>query len=905
MAYAAEGLAEEQLLGLSSLAADSVSNGGPSVSIPPDSAGLPSVLAALGCAESVTAAELLRTHITGGAKAVDARLKAAGIKSMGQRLKVQNALQQGADCDRIVMSLLHAKLAEAPDIQLPLSQPPAPEPVAAQELVAVVPPSAAPSTAVPPEEPPPPLPPPPASAPHSAAEPQQWRVVFFPQVFVRNRPSVTAAKVSALPTGAPIHVAYIDSQGWARLEGAEERWVLTHGASIGLQMPLIQLYSQSDQLAIQDSLARLSSGRELSVRGRTIEALEALEAGLISIDAVDPTLKELEVRSPSLLLSPSAEAALALCLRVCVPCRAWTSRLPPVSCGWSSDGSPLLASQETALCLEKCATLAHAIKLDRARHDNGRNGGRNGGLGGGLGGGHGGGSAASATLDGAAPSVATAEALLSLLRSRGLEATALAALDKKALSAALSEAGFKTGPRLKLEAALSRRAAPSAAAAAGAAGESADLYHNECFGAMSAPLTSAAQFGYAWDLFIVAATSLSDHRSRTNRRHYQICAYMAMSGVALGMYDNVIILAQEALAAPKPLADVLVGLVQVAKTVQEEVRTSAEALHREVEKLSRTMRDGGAGRAKWEGLIREMMSTPQRREEFVSGGLCEPAMVAACTHEELRTGTGAARRVLENGVYIGLLSQAKRQMELSMTGAVRLAPGETGGRYHCVPPQRAVTPGLVSLLGRTDEVVRRNVETLRRERLVVVDDVLDAEWLRKAQAEAASMETSGRMRGENKSPCNPGEVSMEFGLWDVRRRAALQTESPSLFHAVQCMWNLGGELETPLGLALRVPQVFLLASYPPGALYHRHMDSYDGKDIPRLLTVLLYLNWEPREGGQLRAHLPGGPCDIDPLPGRLCVFFAQEVEHEVLPSIGQRHALTLWIWDVKKDDKGR
>jgi len=96
MAYAAEGLAEEQLLGLSSLAADSVSNGGPSVSIPPDSAGLPSVLAALGCAESVTAAELLRAHITGGAKAVDARLKAAGIKSMGQRLKVQNALQQGA-----------------------------------------------------------------------------------------------------------------------------------------------------------------------------------------------------------------------------------------------------------------------------------------------------------------------------------------------------------------------------------------------------------------------------------------------------------------------------------------------------------------------------------------------------------------------------------------------------------------------------------------------------------------------------------------------------------------------------------------------------------------------------------------------------------------------------------------
>ena len=31
----------------------------------------------------------------------------------------------------------------------------------------------------------------------------------------------------------------------------------------------------------------------------------------------------------------------------------------------------------------------------------------------------------------------------------------------------------------------------------------------------------------------------------------------------------------------------------------------------------------------------------------------------------------------------------------------------------------------------------------------------------------------------------------------------------------------------------------------------------------------------------------------------------QEVEHEVLVSQGRRQALTLWIWDVKKDSKGR
>jgi hypothetical protein len=30
-----------------------------------------------------------------------------------------------------------------------------------------------------------------------------------------------------------------------------------------------------------------------------------------------------------------------------------------------------------------------------------------------------------------------------------------------------------------------------------------------------------------------------------------------------------------------------------------------------------------------------------------------------------------------------------------------------------------------------------------------------------------------------------------------------------------------------------------------------------------------------------------------------------QVEHEVLPSEGERFAVTLWIWSTAKDDKGR
>ena len=100
------------------------------------------------------------------------------------------------------------------------------------------------------------------------------------------------------------------------------------------------------------------------------------------------------------------------------------------------------------------------------------------------------------------------------------------------------------------------------------------------------------------------------------------------------------------------------------------------------------------------------------------------------------------------------------------------------------------------------------------------------------------------------------------------------------------------------------PQV-LLASYPPNSYYRRHLDSYDGQDIPRMLTVLIYLGWEPRAGGELRCHLASGAVDVAPEPGRVVVFYSQEVEHEVLLSHGQRLAMTLWIWDVRKDQKGR
>ena len=53
-------------------------------------------------------------------------------------------------------------------------------------------------------------------------------------------------------------------------------------------------------------------------------------------------------------------------------------------------------------------------------------------------------------------------------------------------------------------------------------------------------------------------------------------------------------------------------------------------------------------------------------------------------------------------------------------------------------------------------------------------------------------------------------------------------------------------------------------------------------------------------------HLPGAKRrDLRPVPGRVVVFFSQEIEHEVLASEGERIVLTQWVWDVKLDAMGR
>lgn len=86
-----------------------------------------------------------------------------------------------------------------------------------------------------------------------------------------------------------------------------------------------------------------------------------------------------------------------------------------------------------------------------------------------------------------------------------------------------------------------------------------------------------------------------------------------------------------------------------------------------------------------------------------------------------------------------------------------------------------------------------------------------------------------------------------------------------------------------------------------GARYVKHVDdalAHRG----RRLTVIAYCNpgWERAHGGSLRLHVKRGPRDVDPLDGRLVLFWSDaRCPHEVLPAYRERYAVSVWFSDAE------
>ena len=96
--------------------------------------------------------------------------------------------------------------------------------------------------------------------------------------------------------------------------------------------------------------------------------------------------------------------------------------------------------------------------------------------------------------------------------------------------------------------------------------------------------------------------------------------------------------------------------------------------------------------------------------------------------DELTNLNGRAAVALRYGMYTGLMHTIKVRFESQMTVRTRYAPGETGGRYRCLPPERMVRAGYTPLMSEADAM------TLKRDRYVVVDEVLSPELLAQVQA---------------------------------------------------------------------------------------------------------------------------------------------------------------------------
>ena len=101
----------------------------------------------------------------------------------------------------------------------------------------------------------------------------------------------------------------------------------------------------------------------------------------------------------------------------------------------------------------------------------------------------------------------------------------------------------------------------------------------------------------------------------------------------------------------------------------------------------------------------------------------------------------------------------------------------------------------------------------------------------------------------------------------------------------------------------------MIANYPGGgSRFARHIDNTTGDG--RRLTMLIYLNpgWQREQGGALRLtpstsekyaeeNKSADAIDVYPECGRVAMFYSADIPHEVMPTYGDRHAITIWYYD--------
>lgn len=224
------------------------------------------------------------------------------------------------------------------------------------------------------------------------------------------------------------------------------------------------------------------------------------------------------------------------------------------------------------------------------------------------------------------------------------------------------------------------------------------------------------------------------------------------------------------------------------------------------------------------------------------------------------------------------------------------------------------------------------VRCLRSSGAAVIRGALDPQVLRRLTWEMEGLDRSGHFLAGEGQACNPGALSNLLGI----RRALPQNPTqgsatarellapefvsacPSVVQAVEILQGLCSELQAEFSElpAIAVPCETLLTSYPPGAVYRRHLDSFGEHDNRRVVSLVLYANasWQSSWGGELRWWPSGdGPLPsktpreplvesdsekCQPIGGDIVVMWSRAVWHEIMQVRGsvRRYALVQWLW---------
>lgn len=92
---------------------------------------------------------------------------------------------------------------------------------------------------------------------------------------------------------------------------------------------------------------------------------------------------------------------------------------------------------------------------------------------------------------------------------------------------------------------------------------------------------------------------------------------------------------------------------------------------------------------------------------------------------------------------------------------------------------------------------------------------------------------------------------------------------------------------------------FMLAYYPPGGYYKKHLDQFKNRNN-RLLSMVIYMNdnWQKGDGGELLIY-PNDPeqqqTKVEPIGNRLVMFNSATVWHQVLQANKGRKSITGWL----------